>query len=259
MKPPIPGRTDTSLPLSKLRQRDEGDRMNPRRLPVGAALAVASSACLALQVIEPVEGQNAFVKISRQEITRLVIDGGQIRSIISSDGELAIQKDDDLGQLFIVPIVLDKPINVRVVSNSGGTYSLVMQVVDMPQEDIVIKESAAARGKLEAGEHKGKAGSVAKAVRSLLAAMALEESSNRVDAQAMNQEFALWENTRFILTAIYTGQDLLGEKYVLTNTGSAPLRLVEQELYRKGVVAVAIENMRLEAGQSTNIYVVRNN
>jgi conjugal transfer pilus assembly protein TraK len=51
----------------------------------------------------------------------------------------------------------------------------------------------------------------------------------------------------------------VGEKFKLTNTGKSVIRLVEQELYRKGVVAVAIENMQLEAGQSTNIYVVRSN
>lgn len=59
--------------------------------------------------------------------------------------------------------------------------------------------------------------------------------------------------------AVYNERELVGEKYVLTNTGKTPMRLVEQELYRKGVVAVAIENMHLEAGQSTNIYVVRSN
>lgn len=50
-----------------------------------------------------------------------------------------------------------------------------------------------------------------------------------------------------------------GEKYRLTNTGKTALRLVEQELYRKGVVAVAIEQMQLEPGQTTSVHVVRTN
>ena len=100
---------------------------------------------------------------------------------------------------------------------------------------------------------------MAKVVRNLVASMALEEPPNSADVRTTNQEFALWENTRFVMTAVYTERELVGEKYLLTNTGKTPIRLVEQELYRKGVVAVAIENMQLEAGQATNIYVVRSN
>ena len=96
-------------------------------------------------------------------------------------------------------------------------------------------------------------------VRSLVAAMALEEPPNNVEVRATKQEFALWENTYFVMIAVYNERELVGEKYVLTNTGKTPMRLVEQELYRKGVVAVAIENMQLDPGQSTNIYVVRSN
>lgn len=100
---------------------------------------------------------------------------------------------------------------------------------------------------------------MAKAVRSLVAAMALEEPPNSADVRTANQEFALWENTRFVMTAVYNERELVGEKYLLTNTGTTPIRLVEQEFYRKGVVAVAVENMQLEAGQDTNVYVVRSN
>ena len=89
--------------------------------------------------------------------------------------------------------------------------------------------------------------------------MALEEPPSSVEMRATQQEFALWENTRFLMVAVYNERELVGEKYVLTNTGKTPMRLAEQELYRKGVVAVAIENMQLESGQSTNIYVVRSN
>ena len=59
------------------------------------------------------------------------------------------------------------------------------------------------------------------------------------------------------MTGKYVERDIVGEKYVLTNTGKSTIRLVEQELYRKGVVAVAIENMQLDAGQTTNIYILR--
>lgn len=226
-----------------------------------AATAVVSLNAYALQEVIPVEGQNAFVKISAKENTRIYIDGGRIRSLIATDGELTVEKDDERGQLFIRPVVLNKPINVRVIANSGGTYNLVMQAVDIPQEDVVIKEPASFKS-ANTPEPKGKrlqANGVGKRVRSLVASMALEEPPSNIEVRQTQQEFALWENTHFVMVAVYNERDMVGEKYILQNTGRTPMRLAEQELYRKGVVAVAIENLLLESGQSTNVYVVRSN
>ena len=232
-----------------------------KSLSLAAILAVASLNANALQTVEPVEGHNSFVKISAKETTRIAIEGGKIRSLIGTDGELTVEKDEERGQVFVRPVVLNKPINVRLIASSGATYNLVMQAVDIPQEDVIVRESFAARSanSVVGSTKKGASGGMAKTVRALVAAMALEEPPSSADYHPANQEFALWENTRFVMTAVYNERELVGEKYTLTNTGKTPIRLVEQELYRKGVVAVAIENMQLEAGQATNIYVVRSN
>ena len=232
-----------------------------KSLSLAAILAVASLNANALQTVEPVEGHNSFVKISAKETTRIAIEGGKIRSLIGTDGELTVEKDEERGQVFVRPVVLNKPINVRLIASSGATYNLVMQAVDIPQEDVIVRESFAARSanSVVGSNKKGASGGMAKTVRALVAAMALEEPPSSADYHPANQEFALWENTRFVMTAVYNERELVGEKYTLTNTGKTPIRLVEQELYRKGVVAVAIENMQLEAGQATNIYVVRSN
>ncbi len=57
--------------------------------------------------------------------------------------------------------------------------------------------------------------------------------------------------------AKYEGDELNGEHYVVTNKTPSNLILLEQEFYRKKVVAVSIENLNLLPGQSTNVYVVR--
>ncbi len=228
---------------------------------LAAILAVGSISANALQNVEPLEGHNSFVKISAKETTRIAIEGGKIRSLIATDGELTVEKDEERGQIFVRPVVLNKPINVRLIAASGATYNLVMQAVDIPQEDVIVREPFSARSANPSAtsNKKGAGGGMAKAVCSLVAAMALEEPPNSADVRTANQEFALWENTRFVMTAVYNERELVGEKYLLTNTGTTPIRLVEQEFYRKGVVAVAVENMQLEAGQDTNVYVVRSN
>lgn len=225
-------------------------------------LLLSPCIAFALQVIDPVEGNNTFVKISAKETTRLAVEGGKIRSLIMSDGELFVEKDEERGQVFIRPLVLNKPINVRALLASGATYNLVMQAVDIPQEDVVIRDALAREKAKDAAlgkSNSSSSGTLVKSVRNLLNAMAQDIPPTSAEVRQMNQELGLWEGTKFAMTATYTERGLVGEKYKLTNVSKEQIRVVEQELYRKGVVAVAIENMQLEPKQSTNIYVIRSN
>lgn len=236
--------------------------MTTRRLvkTLGALLFGAHLATShALQVIEPTEGQNSFVKISAKELTRFAVEGGKIRSMIVSDGEIAIEKDEDRGQVFIRPLVLNKPINARFIVSSGRTYSLVMQAVDIPQEDVIIKDGGLRTERPSTAAERAGGNNFEKSLKTLVTAMAAEEPPTNMDVRQANDEIGLWEGTRFVLTSVFTDRNLVGEKYRLYNTGHDRIRVVEQELYRKGVLAVAIENMTLDPGQSTNIYVVRGN
>lgn len=232
--------------------------MNPHayKTVIAAVLVAAISPFAhALQIVEPVEGHNSFVKISAKELTRIAVENGKLRSLIVSDGELAVEKDDERGQIFIRPLVLNKPINVRLITSAGRTYSLVMQAVDIPQEDIIVRDPVSKHERTTIGD--GKPNSHSAALKALVTAMAGTEQPQGIDVKQVNQEIALWENTRFVLVATYTERALVGEKYRLHNTGKERLRVVEQELYRKGVMAVAVENLSLDPGQSTNVYVVR--
>jgi len=227
-----------------------------------AGILLIPCAAFALQVIEPVEGVNTFVKISAKETTRLAVENGKITSLIMSDGDLYVEKDAERGQLFIRPLVLNKPINVRALLASGATYNLVMQAVDIPQEDVIIHDALIAeKGKNNAAAKNGLPPStpLEKSVRNLLNAMAQETPPSSAEVRQVNQELALWEGTKFTMTATYADRNMVGEKYRLTNTSKSQIRVVEQELYRKGVIAVAIENMQLDPRQTTNVYVVRSN
>jgi conjugal transfer pilus assembly protein TraK len=237
--------------------------MTTRRLVIlsGALLLSAHlSTANALQLVDPVEGQNSFVKISAKELTRVAVENGKIRSIIVSDGEVAIERDEERGQVFLRPLVLNKPINARFITSSGRTYSIVMQAVDIPQEDVIIRD-VALRGsdRAQSKEERSGAGGHQRALKNLITAMAAEEPPTNIEVKQLNQEVALWDNTRFILVAVYSDRSLVGERYQLSNTGTDRIRVVEQELYRRGVLAVAIENMTLDPGQSTSIYIVRRN
>ena len=73
----------------------------------------------------------------------------------------------------------------------------------------------------------------------------------------VNQQIPLWKEARMTFASRYDGDGLYGEHYKVTNITNSNLILLEQEFYRKKVVAVSIEHLNLLPGQTTNVYVVR--
>ena len=65
----------------------------------------------------------------------------------------------------------------------------------------------------------------------------------------------LWNEARFVLVRTLEGA-LVGEKYQLTNVSTQRMVIDERELYRRGVLAVMVETLDLEPGESTQIMVV---
>ena len=87
--------------------------------------------------------------------------------------------------------------------------------------------------------------------------MADDDLKDSVETIAVNKEVPLWKEGRLILVAKYMDGDVVGEKYRLTNVSPSEMLLVEQELYRRGVRAIAVEHHTLMQGDGTDIYIVR--
>jgi conjugal transfer pilus assembly protein TraK len=225
------------------------------RALIGSISCAISFAAQALQVIEPVEGVNSFVKISAKEQTRIAVENGKLLSLIATEGELAVEKDSDRGQVFIRPVKLDKPINIRVIPSSGKTYSLVLQAVDIPQEDVVIRDPAAPKERAKEAAISSKNTEFKAAIKAVINAMTSDDPG--IEKRDVNEELALWEGTRFVKRATYTDRFLTGDRYELFNVGKDPIRIVEQEFFVRGVVAVAVSSMLLPPGASTEIFIVR--
>jgi conjugal transfer pilus assembly protein TraK len=166
--------------------------------------------------------------------------------------------DAATGQALIRPLVKD-PFGVFVFSQSGKTYTLVLQPQDIPGETIVIKEatvpvSAASRpGDIE------KAASYQQAISKMIHALAGETALDGIEIKKTWDEIRLWKGARFALERVLTGHTLVGEQYRLFNLSDAPMRLAEQEFYKKGVLAVSVRDLTVEPGRSTQVFVVRRN
>jgi conjugal transfer pilus assembly protein TraK len=87
------------------------------------------------------------------------------------------------------------------------------------------------------------------------------EMTNEVGTESqaieVNQIVPLWKEGRLVLMSKYLRGDMVGEKYRLTNVDRNNMQLVEQELFRRDVIAISVEHQTLPPDGQSLIYVVR--
>jgi len=256
-----------------------------------AALSLTGPAG-ALQLIEARDGVSVEAIVSIKEPTRIRIDGAPITDVfgniyssncpsnpsaaaaatgaplpapvgpaINPSGELVLECDRDKGEVYIRPVgTSTKPVNL-FISSAQATYTLLLHRSDTPADTIVIRDTSARPFKPEVATQ-GPAGTSAnhvRAMKALLVAMASDRVPADVRVEEINRPVPLWVEASFLLMRRYEGRGLLGEKYLLRNTSEALMVLAEQEFDRDGaqVMGVAIENHNLQPGESTTVFVIR--
>lgn len=226
-------------------------------LSLGMAFAVPSAH--ALQVMDGVEGKTLFVKVSLRDLNRISIEGGKVRLIkAADDSKLTGSADAATGQALIQPLVKD-PFGVFVFSQSGKTYTLVLQPQDIPGETIVIKEAAAPVAAASKPGEIERAASFQQAIKKMIQSLAGESAVDGLEVKKTWEEIRLWKGSRFALEKVLTGNTLVGEQYRLFNISDASMRVAEQEFYKKGVLAVSVRDLTVEPGRSTQVFVVKRN
>lgn len=215
----------------------------------------------ATQVVEHADRGHVQVNISVNETNRLAIEGRRIASIVPSvKGMLAWQKDESLGAYYFT-LANELPhqgtLTLFVSDEHGVTYKLILVPRPLVGEEIIIRppsQKSVSVSNLSAG---GRAISYQRHIKSLMLVMADDAIKDNMETISVNKEVFLWKESRVILVAKYIEGSMVGEKYHLTNLSSSEMKLVEQELYRHGVRAVAVVQHTLVSGGSTDIYIVR--
>ena len=221
-------------------------------LPTLLALSVPA---FALQTLEARDGETVLARISQKEVTRIAFEKGRIRKVTGNAGEFVLEKDEEKGQVFIRPASPEstKPINLFVTSDRR-TVALLLQPIDAPSDTIVIREG---RDRSDGASRAARSGVHMRAIKNLLLAMATDALPGDMQVRELAQDLTLWPGVRLTLQRAYVGAELIGEKYQLANLGSAELSLAGRDLYKPGVLAVSLEQELLRAGESTNLFVIR--
>lgn len=230
--------------------------------PLLLPLLLLSNSALALQLLDAKEGETLFAKIAQKEITRISVEAGRIRKVTGNAGEFVLEKDDERGQVFIRPAQTDstKPINV-FLGTERGTVALLLQPVDSPSDTIVIREK---RERTQTPATRGRSSAQLRTLKNLLLALAAdtlpEDMEVSMEVRTATRELALWPDVpdiRLTLQRSVITSGMVGERFQLANNGSTDLELTERDLHQTGVIAISLEQQRLQTGEFTYLFVIR--
>ncbi len=216
----------------------------------------------AVQLIEGSERNHVQVNISAREQNRLAIEGRRIGTVVPSQkGVLTYVKDEAAGALYFtlageIPSQAAMTLFVTDEQNPSTTYKLILLPRPIASEEIIIKPVTERIAAASRKDGDGRALAYQRRAKDMILMMADEESQD-TESIILNQEIPLWKEGRLVLLSKRLEGDLLGEKYRLTNVSGSDMLLAEQELYRRGVIAVSIENMNLPIEGQTLIFIVR--
>jgi len=230
------------------------------QMPVLQDQPVSASALIRGKPVH--EGITLFERVSRSELNRLSISNGRIAKMHFKTEELEATKDEALGQVFFTPRV-DKTISAFVTTASGMTFTVVFQPVpNMPAVNVSLaeqrpQEAVAASARATAAQPSPlQQMSYEQAISTLVFGAATSQDIPGVSEERVGQQITLWQGTNFVHVRNLRTSGIRLEEYRLTNVGATVIRLVEQELYKPGVMAVAVEQHVLEPGEGTPVFVI---
>ncbi|HGO6126525.1 type-F conjugative transfer system secretin TraK [Burkholderia cepacia] len=203
--------------------------------------------------------------VSATEQNRLEIAGRAIKKVVPAHkGALTYVKDTANGVFYFAFANGGDAMGTEtlfVIDDQGATYQLLLQPRRVPSANIIVPASGDGTGRVSAIRSAATSSAYQSAIKDLVYEMAAAQTDAGADPVAsavpVNQEVPLWKEARLVFQTKFVEDAFVGEQYTLTNVSSSDMVIAEQELYRPGVVVVAVEQQTLAPGDSTRVYIVR--
>lgn len=215
---------------------------------------VITPAVQAMQVVDPLEGEAMFVNVSQSELNMIQFPVTGIRAYTSSAGvDIKVQ-----GRQVLVNMIdksTTKPHEV-FFSTPYGTYLLMLTPKKIPAETIVVQIN---RAKIEEAKEWELEHDYIQRLKELMKALyagtppsGYSLNNNKIDASR-------WEGIEETIVLTMAGAGLVGEVRELVNHSKKTVRIVEQEFYREGVLAVTLIGHEIKAGEKSQAFIIRSN
>lgn len=229
--------------------------------PIAAANVLPAKATAAT----PTASDPREYTVSATEQNRLEIAGRAIKKVVPAHkGALTYVKDKANGVFYFAFANGGEGMGTEtlfVIDDQGATYQLLLQPRRVPSANIVVAASGDGPGRSAGIRTAPSSSAYQSAIKDLVYEMAAAQVDPGADpapsAVPVNQDVPLWKEARLTFQMKYAEDPFVGEQYTLTNVSSSDMVIAEQELYRPGVVVVAVEQQTLAPGDTTRVYIVR--
>jgi len=211
--------------------------------------------CLAEQRLAAVDGKSLTAIVSTMALNRIAVEGDRIVSVKGISGQFQMDKDPQLGQIFIQPTVVEnsEPIHLFLTTEKGCTYALKLETHELAAETIVL---------VPAGQHSAaakweKSNSYEVILTSIVKALHNGTDLEGFIVEDHKKSFPKVHGAKMMLRKVYRGDRLQGELYEVDNPLKTGIQLEEPYFYKAGVRAIAILHKSLAPKSKTRILIVR--
>jgi type-F conjugative transfer system secretin TraK len=205
----------------------------------------------AYQRIPVQEGIEVNAVVSTTALNRLAVENDRIASVKGTDREFELDKDGELGQVFLKPLVKEGPIHLFITTEKGHTYTLGLTTHERGAESIVLTPIGVITTLLP---HSNAYESL---LKELIKAMHTQQALEGFVVESAKVKLPNVKGIKVTHLQSYVGQSLLGQILEVSNVTDAPLQLTELQFYLPGVRAIAIVDKVLAPKAKTRLYWVR--
>jgi type-F conjugative transfer system secretin TraK len=210
-----------------------------------------SMTSFAMQTKQIVDGQAIQALIAQKELTRIFVQSDRIKDIKSAASDFTLEKDEENGQIFIMPHPgKQEPISLFVTTELGKTIALSLKPTLSSAETL---ELVYALPKDE--KHIEKAQSYEESIFQLVKAMSKRGTiaGYAIENVTDNQEIVNGLEKKELM--IYQGR-FKGKVIAIKNQTDTLITLNDEEFKEPNIKAIAFVKMDLMPGSSTEAYLV---
>lgn len=193
--------------------------------------------------------------ISSKEVNRIAFEGDRIKSIFKSDGDFTYDNDEQNGEVFIRSERdgSRKPLSFFVTTEQGGTYQLLLTPADIPSTSVILRPINLNVAEARAWE--GEAPYQA-TLAQLLKAVALGQPPKGYVQDFKTETLSLGGSLVARRLARMDGANYRASAFRIVNQSAEPVEFSENQLFRKGVLAVSISAPVIPAKGQITAYLI---
>ncbi len=206
----------------------------------------------AQQMIAVQEGVEVSATLSSKALNRIAVQNDRILSVKGTQGEFELDKDSELGQVFVKPIPKEsqEPIHIFISTETGKTYALALLPQDTSAQSIVLMPPLSLSTWEQAGSYEA-------AIKTLIKAMHTQTELEGFAIERLNIKLPSLQGVKVVVLQSYTGNPLSAEVLELHNTTKQSLNFDEIDFYSEGVRAITVLEKTLPPNTKTRVYRVR--